>query len=62
MATSRKELESKVVDAGGKVRSVSKELDYLVVADPSASSTKLTKAKKLGIRVISEQDFIKMVE
>lgn len=56
MRNPRKTLEDMVADAGGQVRSVSKELDYLVVAGPSSSKTR--KAKKLGISMISEADFL----
>jgi predicted DNA-binding WGR domain protein len=37
------------------VDDVSKEIDYLVLADPNSSSSKAEKARKLGIAVISEE-------
>ena len=61
MATPRKKLEQMVVDAGGQVRSVSKELTYLVIADPNSTSAKAKKARRLGISLISEKDFLQMV-
>lgn len=50
-----------IIRNGGKVlSSVSKKLDYLVVgADPGS---KLVKAQELGIKIISEEDLIKMVK
>ena len=42
------------------VDDVAKGLDYLVMADPSASSTKSMKAVKLGIKIISEDQLVAM--
>lgn len=61
MQNPRKDLEQKVVDAGGQIRSVSKELDFLVIADPKSTSSKAVKARKLGVKLISEADFLKLV-
>lgn len=61
MEKPRKELEQMVEDNGGQVRSVSKELKYLVIADPKSTSSKAVKARKLGVELISEADFLKMV-
>ena len=45
----------------GKVSSsVSKSTNFLVAGKNSGS--KLVKAKKIGIKIISESDFIKMVD
>ena len=49
---------------GGNFKStVSKNLDYLVYGKPtrSAKSTKLQKAQKFGIKVISEQEFFRLI-
>ena len=47
---------------GGEVKtSVSKGTNYLVIADANSTSTKAEKARKLGTKLISEDDFIKMV-
>lgn len=62
MQRGRKELEGLVGKAGGQVRSVSGELNYLVIADPSSTSSKANKARKLGVELISEEQFLKMVE
>ncbi|HAI42109.1 MAG TPA: hypothetical protein DCM40_30315 [Maribacter sp.] len=53
----RKEIE----DNGGKVgSSISSKTSYLVAGDKMGPS-KLAKAEKLGIPIISEQDFINML-
>ena len=62
MQNKRGDLEQKVEDAGGQVRSVSKGLTYLVIADPKSMSSKAVKARKLGVSLISEADFLTMVE
>jgi len=61
MENPRKELEALVADNGGSCRSVSKELTYLVIADPKSASSKAVKARKSGVELISEDDFMKMV-
>jgi len=58
MTSPRKTLEAKVKDAGGKISSVSKGLDYLVIADPSSNSAKAKKARDLGVTLVSEQEFL----
>ena len=57
---SRGEMEKMVVDNGGKVSSVSKNLSYLVW-DGEISGSKFDKAKKLGIEIISQEDFLKLI-
>ena len=55
----RGELQSKIEALGGKVLgSVSKNTSYLINNDTESSSSKNTTAKKLGVKIISEQDFI----
>jgi DNA ligase (NAD+) len=58
----RSEAEELVEKAGGKILSgVSSKLDYLIVGDDAGS--KLEKAKKIAsIRILSEDQFIKMLE
>ena len=56
---SRKEASKIIEDNGGKTSSsVSKKTDY-VLAGESAGS-KLTKAQSLGVKIISEEDFLNM--
>ena len=57
----RGKLESLVKENGGEVKSVSSGLTYLVQADPSSQSSKTKKALGLGIPVISDVDFLKML-
>lgn len=57
----RKELWALVNDNGGVVfESVKKGLDYLVMADPNSTSSKAQKARKMGVQLISEEDFVAM--
>lgn len=57
---SRPEAKKLVEEKGGKVMSdISKNVDY-VVAGESAGS-KLDKAKKLGLTIISESEFLKLI-
>lgn len=58
----REELKEKIKELGGKISSsVSKKLDYLLTGD-KAGSSKLEKAEKAGVTVLSEDDFLKMLE
>jgi DNA ligase (NAD+) len=55
----REQIKEAIVQAGGKASSsVSKKTDF-VLAGKNAGS-KLTKAEKLGVKVISEQEFMRM--
>jgi len=57
---SRSEAEAKIKARGGKAGSdVTRETSYVVVgADPGS---KLTKAEKLGIKTLSEEEFLKLL-
>lgn len=58
---SREEASDKIVIYGGKVTtSVSKNTDFLLAGENAGS--KLTKAEKMGIPVMSEKEFIKHLE
>ncbi|WP_420387305.1 NAD-dependent DNA ligase LigA [Roseivirga sp.] len=58
---SRDELKEKIKLNGGKVvSSISGKLDYLVAGE-NMGPAKLEKANKLGITIISEQEFINMI-
>jgi DNA ligase (NAD+) len=57
---SRDEIQDLIRQHGGKAASsVSKKTDY-VVAGESAGS-KLTKAQELGVKILSEDDFQKLI-
>ena len=59
----RKELQEKIEALGGKVSgSVSAKTGYLINNDITSSSSKNKKARELGIPIISEEDFIKMIQ
>jgi len=58
----RKELEGKIEEMGGKVSgSVSKTTDFLINNDKESTSSKNKKAQSLGVRIITEKDFLMMV-
>jgi len=54
-------MQNLVRENGGKISSVKKGLSHLVMADPNSTSSKAQKARKLGIDLLSEDDFFKMV-
>ncbi len=59
---SRNDLKKMIEDNGGKVSSsISSKTNYLVAGDNMGPS-KLAKAEKLGTNIISEDDFLKMLE
>ena len=59
----RKVLWQLVTDNGGVIfESVKKGLDYLVLADPNSTSSKAQKARKNGVALISEEDFVHMCD
>jgi DNA ligase (NAD+) len=60
-ALTRESAQQKIRDAGGNVSSsVSKETDFVIVgAEPGS---KYDKAKKLGVKIIHEKDFLDMLK
>jgi len=58
---SRTDAEKLVTDNGGKVGGVNKNLTYLVTNDTDSGSSKNKKAADLGVKVISEEDFLKQI-
>lgn len=59
----RDELKDRIESLGGKVSgSVSAKTTYLINNDLNSTSGKNAKAKQLGVPIISENDFIKMIE
>ena len=59
----RKELEEEIRKAGASTASsVSKNTSYLINNDKNSSSSKNKKAKELGIPILSEEDFLKLLQ
>ncbi len=59
-AMTRDEAKDKIISFGGKVvSSVSKNTDYVFAGEKAGS--KLKKAEQLGIKIINEEDFQKMI-
>ena len=59
---SRNDLKKAIEDNGGKVgSSISSKTNYVVAGD-NMGPAKLEKAEKLGIPIISEDDFAKMIK
>ncbi len=58
---SREEIKEEILKHGGKpASSVSKNTDFLLAGE-NIGPNKLTKARELGIPIISEEDFLKMI-
>lgn len=58
----RKELQAEIEKHGGKVTgSVTAKTTYLINNDTASSSSKNKKAKELGIAILSETDFLKLL-
>ena len=57
----RDDLIKLIEENGGKFTSVGKGLDYLICNDKDSGSSKMEKAKKLGITVITEDEFMAML-
>ncbi len=56
----RDQIEQKIRDLGGKASSsVSRKTDYLVAGE--AAGSKLAKAESLGVKVLSEQEFLDLI-
>lgn len=59
----RAELQAKIEELGGKATgSVTKKTSYLINNDVESTSGKNKKAKELGVPIISEDEFLEMVE
>ena len=59
----RDEVEKTIHLAGGETKSsVGRNVQYLVQADGDSSSGKSVKARSLGIKIISEEDLIRMIK
>ena len=59
----RKELQEVIEARGGKAAgSVSAKTTYLINNDVASNSSKNKKARELGIPILSEEDFLKLLE
>ena len=59
----RKELQALIEAKGGKATgSVTSKTTYLINNDTESSSSKNKKAKELGIPILSEEDFLELLE
>ncbi len=57
----RNEAKDLVISLGGQFRSgVTSKLDFLVTNDPGSGSSKNTKARDLGVEIITESEFLEM--
>lgn len=57
----RTDAEKYAINNGFTISSVNKNLTYLVTNDPNTTSGKGKKARMLGIKIISENEFLKMI-
>lgn len=58
----RKELKAFIEERGGKVTgAVTSKTDYLINNDTASNSSKNKKAKELGVPILSEEDFLRIV-
>ena len=61
--SNRNELKEIIEKNGGKVSgSVSSKTNFLINNDTTSNSSKNKKAKELGVEIISEEDFLKLLE
>ena len=61
--TNRNELKELIEKNGGKVSgSVSSKTNFLINNDTTSNSSKNKKARELGVEIISEEDFLKLLE
>ena len=62
LSMKRAEVEKMIAEQGGVVKSsVGKGLTYLIISDPNSSSSKAVSARKLGVKLISEDMLLKMM-
>ena len=61
LSRKRDEIKSEIESLGGKVTgSVSSKTDYLICNDKNSTTGKSADAKKLGISIITEEEYLKM--
>lgn len=61
MSMKRDDIVKIIEENGGKFASVGKNLTYLICNDQSSTSSKMKKAADLGIKVITEEEFMNML-
>jgi len=57
----RKDLQSLIDKQGGNYTSIKKGLNYLIIGN-GAKDAKIEKAKKLGAEILTEQEFLKLMQ
>ena len=63
LSRKRAEVEQMIVNAGGIVKSsVGKGLTYLIINDINSTSSKAVTAKKLGTKLLTEDDFFNLLK
>lgn len=63
MKMKRPVLEKMAADSGAEIKSsVGKGLTYLVIADPNSTTSKAVAARKLGTKLISEDEFLDLLK
>lgn len=60
--SNRDELVKVIESNGGKISGVNKKLTYLICNDSNSTSSKSKKAKDLGITIITEDEFRKLIK
>jgi DNA ligase (NAD+) len=63
LSMERKEFQSLIEQNGGEFKkAVNGSTNYLIIADPSSTTTKANAARALGVQLISEEEFLAMIE
>jgi DNA ligase (NAD+) len=59
----RDDMHALVIQNGGTVeKAITKNLTYLVMVDPSSTSSKAQKAKQMGTSILGEKQFFEMID
>lgn len=63
LSIKRAEVENIIKNNGGENKSsISKGTSYLIISDPNSTSSKAQSARKLGISLINEEEFLSMIK
>lgn len=63
LSIKRAEVEKMIQDNGGEIKSsVGKGLNYLIIDDPTSTSSKAQAARKFGTKLISKDEFLDLVK